>query len=121
MPLKKQFKFDYIKPGLKLEYELILHDLTIADNLSSPFEDSYNHQYLTLRKLETTSEEITKFFFTLGETIVIESRNRFTFWDLAGDVGGFYEALSFICELLTGVYAAIAFKTNFLDQNYFDS
>ena len=52
---------------------------------------------------------------------MIESRYRYTLWDLAGDVGGFYEALSFICELLTGVYAAIAFKTNFLDQNYFDS
>ena len=55
MPLKKQFKFDYIRQEQKLEYELVLHDLTLSDNiLSGPFEDSDNHQYLTLRKLEST-------------------------------------------------------------------
>ena len=53
--------------------------------------------------------------------MVIESRERFTIWDLAGDLGGFHESLMLICELLTGVYAAIAFKTNFLNQHYFDS
>ena len=52
---------------------------------------------------------------------MIESRYRCTLWDLASDVGGFYDALIIICELLTGVYAAIAFKTNFLNQKYFDS
>ena len=99
-----------------------MHDLTITDNiLSGPFEESENYQYLTLRKLESTYDDITKLFFTLGDTIVIESRYRYTLWDLAGDVGGFHEALVFICELLTGVYAAIAFKTNFLNQHYFDS
>ena len=52
---------------------------------------------------------------------MIESRYRCTLWDLASDVGGFYDALIIICELLTGIYAAIAFKTNFLNQKYFDS
>ena len=106
-----------------MNYELILHDLTLSDNiLSGPFEDSYNHQYLTLRKLESTAiNSLSKLFFTLGDTIVIESRYSYTLWDLVGDVGGFHDALIIMCELLTGVYAAIAFKTNFLNQKYFDS
>ena len=53
--------------------------------------------------------------------MVVESRERFTIWDLASDVGGFHDALIIMSELLTGAYAAFAFKTNFLNQNYFDS
>ena len=56
------------------------------------------HQYLTLRKVDNTEYEYrSKLFFTLGNSIVIESRERFTIWDLASDVGGFHDSLMLMC------------------------
>ena len=57
--------------------------------------------------------------FLLSNEIVIENRIRYTIWDLLSDVGGFYDGLILVCELLTGAYAAASFKTSFIGQQSF--
>ena len=57
----------------------------------------------------------------LSDDTVIEKRTRYNIWDLLGDVGGFNDGLILVCQLFTGVYSAVSFKTSFLASSYFDS
>ena len=45
----------------------------------------------------------------------INSRTRYNFWDLLGDVGGFSDGLFLVCQMLMTSYAALAFKIDYLN------
>ena len=97
-------------------FELTLHKLELSDAIFSPFKSSENRSYLSLKekhKEEYLNGERT-IDFSLSNNIVIEKRTRYTIWDLLGDVGGFNDGLTLVCQLLTSVYTAVSFKTQFL-------
>ena len=51
----------------------------------------------------------------------VESRIRYNVWDLLGDVGGFSDGLILVCSLYMSLYAAIAFKADYLNGQYIDA
>ena len=51
----------------------------------------------------------------------MESRVRYTFWDLLGDVGGFNDGLILMCSLFMSGFSAFAFNTDFLNKSYYDT
>lgn len=120
-PLKKQFKYE--KLDATHGFTLILHDLSISDDILSPFRSYESHRYLTMENSSETplGDETVESKLSLDNNIVIEQRTRYTIWDLLGDVGGFNDGLMFVCQLLTSTYAAISFKTSFLRQIFYDS
>ena len=50
----------------------------------------------------------------IGKTFFIEYRQRYNFWDLLGDVGGFHGSMLLIFSVIMGSYNELAFKVDFL-------
>ena len=46
----------------------------------------------------------------------INSRTRYNFWDLLGDVGGFNDGMFLVCQIFMTTYAALAFKVDYLSS-----
>lgn len=59
--------------------------------------------------------------FYLGEYHFIESRSRYNFWDLLGDVGGFHDGIILVFSLFMGSFSALAFKVDFLNFSQVDN
>ena len=50
----------------------------------------------------------------------VESRTRYNFWDLLGDVGGFHDGLLLVASLFMGLVARIAFEKEYLNGKLSD-
>ena len=101
-PFKTQIKWSReFLIGRKNFFDLTLHKLELFDNIYSPFKSSKNQSYLSLK--ETGSEQGEEYeskrevYIRLSDDIVIETRTRYTVWDLLGDVGGFNDGLLLLC------------------------
>ncbi len=55
-----------------------------------------------------------------GGQLAVESRTRYNFWELLGDVGGFYDGLILCCSIFMSVYSAMAFKVDVLNNKVVD-
>ena len=51
----------------------------------------------------------------------VESRVRYSYWDLLGDVGGFNDGLFLLGSILLKTYAGLAFKEDYLIGTEFES
>lgn len=50
----------------------------------------------------------------------IESRVRYNFWNLLGDVGGFNDGLFLLCELFVLPISAMAFANDYTKSRFID-
>ena len=122
-PIKTRFFWNTVNET-NINFDIVMHQLELSDNIFSPFKSSENISYLTLRSKEegaTDGEEDRAFTYDLSDEIVIEKRTRYTIWDLLGDVGGFNDGLVLVLQILTSAYSAVSFKTQFLASIYYDS
>ena len=121
-PVKTHLIVKKIDSGLKIDFDLTLHNLALTDDIYSPFKSSKEISYITLTdNQELVDSEKSYFQFYLSNNIVKEKRTRYSIWDLLGDVGGFNDGLILVCQLLTAAYSAASFKTKFLAAIFFDS
>ena len=126
-PIKTRFFWNTVNET-NINFDIVMHQLELSDNIFSPFKSSENISYITLREkgeiqdLDIIDEEKKILIsFTLSDDIVIEKRTRYTLWDLLGDVGGFNDGLVLVLQILTSAYSAVSFKTQFLASIYYDS
>ena len=45
----------------------------------------------------------------------VQTRTRYNFWDLLGDVGGFHDGLVLVASLFMSFIAQLAFQRDYLD------
>ena len=57
----------------------------------------------------------------LGDYIQVQTRIRYTYWNLLGDVGGFHDGFGILISICMGSYGALAFKAEYLSGNYIDN
>mmetsp|Transcript_16696 Transcript_16696/g.22518 ORF Transcript_16696/g.22518 Transcript_16696/m.22518 type:complete len:91 (+) Transcript_16696:214-486(+) len=57
----------------------------------------------------------------LSSVLKVESRTRYNFWDLLGDVGGFHDGAFLVCSLFMSTYASLAFKNDYIDGTHIES
>ena len=122
-PFKQTIAFKEYKKvaydSINQEVALIIHQVDLIDTIASPVpihdEQSF---YLTIDEFESVDaigevdQDIAfslKVRFNLGSTLALESRTRYTAWDLLGDVGGFHDGIFIVVSLFMSSYSAVAF------------
>lgn len=57
----------------------------------------------------------------LSGDLHVQTRERYTFWDLLGDVGGFNDGLFLLAQFFMATYASFSFNVDYLDGKVVDS
>ena len=118
-----------LKPSnaYEIDVPLIYHEATFDDELIDPIQrDDQTYGFLStsndLIKIEIVAldEDNTGLFefnikLKLNGMKRVESRVRYNYWDLLGDVGGFNDGLYLIGSLMLSTYARAAFQQDYLD------
>ena len=107
-----------------------MHDVAITDNIYNPlFAVADEFKFATFKEFakffkSDIDDKDHLFSFELGiqlsGLVKIESRTRYTIWDLLGDVGGLSDGLHLITAAFMGLYAGMAFEKDYLDKKEID-
>lgn len=124
-PIKKRMNKVHLEQRtMGYTFELMLHKLEMTDQIYSPFPETQELSYLSLKQTKIVHNEASGnsyFLLGLSNDVSIEKRAFYTIWDLLGEVGGFNDGLILVGQFLMGVYSAISFQTTFLSHSFYDS
>ena len=102
-----------------------VHDVTINDEMFNPLYAHPNkfsfvtfENFATIDKTELEEDSDDAFQIEFGMQLSglkrIESRTRYTVWDILGDVGGLSDGLHMITATFMSIYASLAFEASYL-------
>ena len=128
-PLKQAVAIERIDKELldkviELESDLLLHEASFSDELIDPFGQSQNTQhYISSSFRESTSTDLASYDKKISKHALfildlkvrldgylqIESRVRYSYWDLLADVGGFNDGCLLLCSIFMSFYSSLVF------------
>ena len=113
---------------------LVVHDVELTNSIYDPLHlDFESFQYLTAAK----ESEITvvakpkppfdksgnldiKVELKLNGYLKVESRTRYSVWDLLGDVGGLHDGLVIFFAIFVGPFSTFSFSNDFIKGRFID-
>ena len=109
---------------------LVIHDVEFTDELINPITPAENaYSFISIDSFSSLKNEagpdgkesyIIEINVYLTGDLHVESRTRYNFWDLLGDVGGFHDGLLLVASLFMGLVARIAFEKEYLNGKLSD-
>ena len=113
---------------VKFTFPLLIHEVDFKDNLVDPLTsiDSSYHFFsadsqAAFSLIANQGERLTfSIKVVLCGELIVESRSRYNFWDLLGDVGGFYDGLLILATLIMSFGSRSSFLKDYLNGKLVD-
>ena len=112
---------------------LALHEVELADDIYDPLGFSVeNFQYISgTKQSEITITEnpirrgsgdlmSVKIDLNLNGYLKVESRTRYSVWDLLGDVGGLHDGLVIFCAIFVVPFSTFSFSNDYIKGKLVD-